>query len=153
MNHEERFEPIEDVIVGLAEQRRQDREEYRQLWRDTERQLRESIRDTNGAIRNTNEAITRFAEESRAADAKLGRRIQKTDKQSKPNFATKNCRGTSSLWSPASASLLRCLNRKDSCERYRCPAFLESRFRGSFPRICDTSLLFSWQIYSIKSVF
>jgi hypothetical protein len=76
MNNEERFERIEHVIAGLAEQRREDREEYRQLWRDTERQLRESIRKTN-------EAIDRFAEESRAADADLGRRIAETDKQSK----------------------------------------------------------------------
>jgi ferritin-like metal-binding protein YciE len=79
MNHEERFERIEHVIAGLAEQRRQDREEYRQLRHDTERQIRE----TNEAIRHTNEVIDRFAEESRAADAELGRRIAETDKQSK----------------------------------------------------------------------
>jgi hypothetical protein len=79
MNNEERFERIEHVIAGLAEQRRQDRDEYRLLWRDTERQIRE----TNEAVRNTNEAVNRFAEESRAADAALGRRIEETDKQSK----------------------------------------------------------------------
>jgi hypothetical protein len=63
----------------VAEQRRQDREDYRRLWRDTERQIRE----TNEAVRKTNEAVDRFAEESRAADADLGRRIAETDKQSK----------------------------------------------------------------------
>jgi hypothetical protein len=76
MNNEERFERIEHVIAGLAEQ---DRDEYRQLWRDTEQQIRE----TNEAVRKTNEAIDRFAEESRAADAELGRRIAETDEQSK----------------------------------------------------------------------
>jgi hypothetical protein len=79
MNNEERFERIEHVIAGLAEQRRQDRDEYCQLWRD----LCDSIRDTNEAVRKTNESIDRFAEESRAADAELGRRIAETDKQSK----------------------------------------------------------------------
>jgi ferritin-like metal-binding protein YciE len=79
MDTEERFDRIEHVIAGLAEQRGQDRDEYRQLWRDTERQIRE----TNEAIRHTNEVIDRFAEESRAADADLGRRIAETDKQAK----------------------------------------------------------------------
>jgi hypothetical protein len=53
MTVEERFERIEHVTAGLVEERRKDREEYRQLWRET------------------NQAITRLAEESRAADARL----------------------------------------------------------------------------------
>ncbi|HLI84827.1 MAG TPA: hypothetical protein VKV17_12970 [Bryobacteraceae bacterium] len=53
MTAEERFERIEHVTAALVEERRKDREEYRQLWRET------------------NQAITRLAEESRAADARL----------------------------------------------------------------------------------
>src|SRR5580658_3947075 len=36
---DERFERIERVTAGLAEERRKDREEFRSLWRDTQRQL------------------------------------------------------------------------------------------------------------------
>jgi chromosome segregation ATPase len=57
MTIEERFERIEHITAGLAEERRKDREEYRQLWRDQQRQIDEM-----------NRAITRFAEESQAAD-------------------------------------------------------------------------------------
>jgi hypothetical protein len=41
MTTEERFERIEHVTAGLAEQAKKDREENRQLWRDTQRQLNE----------------------------------------------------------------------------------------------------------------
>jgi hypothetical protein len=57
MTIEERFERIEHITAGLAEERRKDREEYRQLWRDQQRQIDEM-----------NRAITRLAEESRAAN-------------------------------------------------------------------------------------
>lgn len=56
MTSEERLNRIEHVTAGIAEERRRDREEYRQLWRDQRRQIDE-----------LNRAITRFAEESRAA--------------------------------------------------------------------------------------
>lgn len=59
MTVEERFERIEHVTAALAEERRKDREEYRQLWRET------------------NQAITRLADESRAADARLERKIDR----------------------------------------------------------------------------
>jgi uncharacterized protein YukE len=59
MTVEERFERIEHVTAALVEERRKDREEYRQLWRET------------------NQAITRLAEESRAADARLEQRIDR----------------------------------------------------------------------------
>ncbi len=41
MTTEERFERIEHVTAGLAEERRKDREEFRALWRDTQLQLNE----------------------------------------------------------------------------------------------------------------
>jgi TolA-binding protein len=93
MTIEERFERIEHVTAGLAEERRKDREEYRQLWRDTQRQLNEltlKIADTNDTItrlgeetngkimrlaEETHARIDRLAEESRAADQQLRERI------------------------------------------------------------------------------
>ena len=71
MTAEERFARIEHVTAGLAEERRKDREEYRQLWRDTQR----GIDDLTLKIAKTNDTITRLAEESREADRRLGERI------------------------------------------------------------------------------
>jgi len=67
MTPEEQFERIEHVTAALVEERRKDREEYRQLWRDTQRQ----INDLTLKIADTNDAITRLAEESRAADQRI----------------------------------------------------------------------------------
>jgi len=39
MTIEERFERIEHVTAGLAEERRKDREESRELWRSTQQHL------------------------------------------------------------------------------------------------------------------
>ncbi|MBZ5726874.1 MAG: hypothetical protein LAP87_17995 [Acidobacteriia bacterium] len=67
MTIEERFERIEHLTAGMAEERRKDREEHRQLWRDTQRQLN----DLTFKIADTNDAITRLADETRAADRLL----------------------------------------------------------------------------------
>src|SRR5437870_4801476 len=80
MTTEERFERIEHITAGLAEERRKDREEYRQLWRDTQRQINElaaRMNDLTIKLADTNDAITRLAEESRAADQKLQAADQK----------------------------------------------------------------------------
>jgi hypothetical protein len=61
MTTEERFARIEHVTAGLAEERRKDREENRQLWRDTQRHL--------------NEVASRIAE----VDHRLGERIEEVD--------------------------------------------------------------------------
>src|SRR2546423_856150 len=86
MTIDERFERIEHVTAALAEERRKDREEHRQIWRDTQRQINElsvrvndltfKIADTNDKIVDTNDAISRVAEESRAADQQLRERIE-----------------------------------------------------------------------------
>ncbi len=83
MTIEERFERIEHVTAGLSEERRKDREEYRQLWRETQRELHEltlKIADTNDTVARladeTQKKIDRLAEESRAADKRLGERIE-----------------------------------------------------------------------------
>ncbi|MGA2132232.1 MAG: hypothetical protein ABSH50_08075 [Bryobacteraceae bacterium] len=79
MTIDERFERIEHVTAGLAEERRKDREENRQIWRDTQRQINELSRK----IADTNDAITRLAEETRAADLQLGERIDRLAEESR----------------------------------------------------------------------
>jgi hypothetical protein len=86
MTIEERFERIEHVTAGLAEAYRKDREENRQLWRDTNRQ------------------IERLAEESRAADKRLEERSSDSPKNFVP--LTNNFRDASNLSSPQLANLL-----------------------------------------------
>lgn len=71
MTAEERFQQIEHVTAGIAEERRKDREEYRQLWRDTQRELH----SLTLKIADTNDTVVRLAEESREADKRLGERI------------------------------------------------------------------------------
>jgi methyl-accepting chemotaxis protein len=41
MTIEERFDRIEHLTAGIAEERRKDREEYKTLWRDGQRQINE----------------------------------------------------------------------------------------------------------------
>ena len=80
MTTEERFERMEHVMAGLAENLRNDREESQQLLRDTQCQIDEiavHLNDLTLKIANTNEAINRLAEESRrAADQQLQERIE-----------------------------------------------------------------------------
>ena len=64
MTIDERFARIEHVTAGLDEQFRREREENRELWRDTEKRLAAA-----------NDAITRLAEASREADRRLGQRM------------------------------------------------------------------------------
>ena len=85
MTADERFERIEHVTAGLAEQARKDRDENRQLWRDTQRQINElavrmgeltmRVNDLGMKIADTNDSIARLAEESRAADRQLRERV------------------------------------------------------------------------------
>ena len=54
-------------------------EEYRQLWRETQRQLNElasRVNELTLKVSETDDAITRLAEESRAADKRLENRIE-----------------------------------------------------------------------------
>lgn len=85
MTTEERFERIEHVMAGLAEERRKDREEYRALWRDTQRQILEvsrnvselavRVHDTNDTLARLIEAADKRVEESRERDKALDERI------------------------------------------------------------------------------
>jgi hypothetical protein len=89
MTSEERLDRIEHITAGIAEERRKDREEYKALWRDTQRQLNEvSVRlvqlsETDSRLEarieqlaeESRAAIAEFAQESRAADKRLEERI------------------------------------------------------------------------------
>jgi ElaB/YqjD/DUF883 family membrane-anchored ribosome-binding protein len=77
MTIDERFERIEHVTAGLAEERRKDREEFRALWRDTQRQLN----DLTGKLADLSDRVTQIAEESRAADQRLRDSIAETDRR------------------------------------------------------------------------
>ena len=78
MTSDEPFERFEHVRAVLAEQRLKDREECRQLWRETQRHLNEltfKVADTNDTVARLGERLDQFGEESRAADKRLGERI------------------------------------------------------------------------------
>jgi DNA anti-recombination protein RmuC len=90
MTTEERFERIEQFTAGIAEERRKDRQEYKELWRDTQRQIHElaletrlrfdQIADRFDQVANrldaTAEQIDKLATESRAQNKELGERIE-----------------------------------------------------------------------------
>jgi septal ring factor EnvC (AmiA/AmiB activator) len=77
MTLEERFARIEHVTAGMAEQREKDREEYKALWRDTQRQI-DAFATTTHQLADT---VAQMAAENRAeherrrqADAELNAR-------------------------------------------------------------------------------
>jgi hypothetical protein len=86
MTPEERFERIEHITAGIAEERRKDRDEYKGLWRDTQRQLNEvSARlvqlsevdeEARAADKRLEARIAQLADESRAANKLLEARIE-----------------------------------------------------------------------------
>ena len=78
MTIDERFERIEHVTAGLAEERRKDREENHQLWRQTQRHIDElsiKIVEMQGVDQRLAQRIEQLAEESRAEDKRLAARI------------------------------------------------------------------------------
>jgi prefoldin subunit 5 len=85
MTTEERFERIEHTTAGLAEERRKDREEYKALWRDTQRQLNElgarlvqmsaETQDADRQFRAADASLQARIRELAEADEKLGQRI------------------------------------------------------------------------------
>lgn len=90
MTTEDRFERIEHLTAGIAEERRKDRDEYKALWRDTQRQisdlatglnaLRAHVDDlavgTRIRFEEIGDRIDRLAAEGRAQDKALGERIE-----------------------------------------------------------------------------
>jgi hypothetical protein len=68
MTSEERLNRIEHITAGIAEQRARDREEYKTLWRDTQRQINELAVNVNRntlAIADTNDLIHKVADQLR----------------------------------------------------------------------------------------
>lgn len=88
MTTEERFERIEHVTAGLAEERRKDREEFRGLWRDTQRQLNE-LTEKVAAL---TDRIATLAEDSRAADQRLADRMEERDRETDRRFRDTDAR-------------------------------------------------------------
>lgn len=83
MTTEERFERIAHVTAGLAEQRRNDRAEFRPLWRATQRQINQVSGHLNDLTIKVAELddrlgkrIEALAQESSEADRRLGERIE-----------------------------------------------------------------------------
>jgi chromosome segregation ATPase len=86
MTIEERFERIELVTACIGEQWRREREEIRQLWRDTQRQIESTqrqldlfITESRASDERLKQRMEQLAEEFRAEDAKLresDRRLQ-----------------------------------------------------------------------------
>ena len=81
---EERFEHIEHVTAGLAEERRKDRAEFRSLWRGTQRHIDEVAVNLSKLTVQVAEMddrlgarIEALAEESRAADQRSRERDQR----------------------------------------------------------------------------
>ncbi len=83
MTTEERFERIEHITAWLVEQRKKDHEENRQLWRDTERQIKDLAVNTERAItrlaEETDRKIALLAEQSRATDAHVAQLSSRID--------------------------------------------------------------------------
>jgi hypothetical protein len=89
MTTEERLDRIEHLTAGIAEERRKDREEYKALWRDSQREMaeiRQNINEASAEIKalavetrlrfdEVGDRIDKLAAESRAADQRLGERI------------------------------------------------------------------------------
>jgi hypothetical protein len=78
MTIDERFERIEHVTAALAEERRKDREEYRQLWRDTQRQINANsaaIAALTLKIADTQDFIRAETERAEAAEQDLRDRV------------------------------------------------------------------------------
>jgi len=90
MTPEERSERIKRLAGALAEERRKDREEFKTLWRDTQRQInelsarvlqfgqesQESARRHREADSRLEARIKQLAEESREADRRLETHIE-----------------------------------------------------------------------------
>ena len=85
MTADERPDRIERITAASAEERRKDREEYKTLWRDTQRQIDDNARaltrltgevsELRIFMRELGERLEQHAAGSRAADRALGERI------------------------------------------------------------------------------
>jgi hypothetical protein len=82
MTSEERLDRIEHITAGIAEERRKDREEYKALWRDTERHMNEFSVGLVELRQQVSDLAVRFQEQAddwRAADRALREQLAGTD--------------------------------------------------------------------------
>jgi hypothetical protein len=73
MTIDERIARLKHYTAGLDEQSRKEREESRQLWRKTQRQLNEFIEQTNRSHRELDDQHRKLAEGVPAVPAGSGR--------------------------------------------------------------------------------
>ena len=86
MTPEERFAQIEHITAGIAEERRRDREEYKALWRDTQRQIDLLATETRDRIDRLADVVREMAEENRAEHERLRKadeRLRQADEELK----------------------------------------------------------------------
>jgi rubrerythrin len=79
MTIDERIARLEHYTAGLDEQSRKDREENRQLWRDTQRTLNEFIERTTRSHEQLAEQLRQFQAEVVERDRETDRRFRETD--------------------------------------------------------------------------
>src|SRR5580658_9881104 len=80
MTIDERFQRIEHVTAGLAEERRKDREEFRGLWRDTQRQLDQLTGRVDAIATHLDSFIVETAARDRETDARFRETDARSDK-------------------------------------------------------------------------
>jgi len=79
MTTEERFQRIEHLTAGLAEERRKDREEYKTLWRDLAARTESIARHVDALAVETRLRILEVAEAGERTDARLKALGEATD--------------------------------------------------------------------------
>jgi hypothetical protein len=79
MTTEERFERIEHLTAGLAEERRKDREEYKALWRDLAARTESIARHVDALAVDTRLRIVELVEAGERTDARLKALGEATD--------------------------------------------------------------------------
>jgi len=77
MTIDERFERLEHYTAGLGEQARKDREESRELWRETQRQ----ILAISSKLNELTEIFLRSQQEAEARQREIDERFRQTDER------------------------------------------------------------------------
>ena len=75
MTTDERFERIEHITAGLAEERKRDREEYKALWRDLTSKTESIARNVDALAVETRLRFEQVADQIAETDRRLGARI------------------------------------------------------------------------------
>lgn len=77
MTIEERLDRLEHFTAGLDDQARRDREESRQLWRDTQHEILSLSRKLN----DITDQFLRFQKEAEERDRRTDERFRQTDER------------------------------------------------------------------------